>query len=80
MRTRWWLALIWAGFGARLAFYATAYPLWEGFDEWAYEVETEQLADPDEGLSLEELNAEIAGEDTLPDEEPDEEPGWWQSW
>ena len=36
MTTRWWLALIWAGFVARLAFYATAYPLWEGFDEWAH--------------------------------------------
>jgi hypothetical protein len=36
MRTRWWLVVIWAGFSARLAFYATAYPLWEGFDEWAH--------------------------------------------
>src|SRR6476619_1359685 len=36
MKTRWWLALIWAAFAARLAFYATAYPVWEGFDEWAH--------------------------------------------
>jgi hypothetical protein len=36
MTTRWWLALIWAGFLARLAFYATAFPMWEGFDEWAH--------------------------------------------
>jgi hypothetical protein len=36
MRTRWWLALIWAGFSVRLAFYATAFPLWEGFDEWPH--------------------------------------------
>src|SRR5205809_634058 len=36
MRTRWWLAFIWAGFAARLTFYATAFPMWEGFDEWAH--------------------------------------------
>lgn len=36
MRTRWWLAAIWAAFAVRLAFYATAFPIWEGFDEWAY--------------------------------------------
>lgn len=36
MRTRWWLATIAVCFAARLAFYATAFPLWEGFDEWAH--------------------------------------------
>src|SRR4051794_23441728 len=36
MRTRGWLALIWVAFLARLAFYATAFPIWEGFDEWAH--------------------------------------------
>src|SRR5438270_12731224 len=45
MRTRWWLALIWAGFAARLAFYATAYPLWEGFDEWAHFAVVRHTAD-----------------------------------
>ena len=36
MRIRWWIALIWACFLARLAFYATMLPLWEGYDEWAH--------------------------------------------
>ncbi len=36
MRTRWWVALIGACFFLRLAFYATAFPLWEGFDEWSH--------------------------------------------
>lgn len=36
MRTRWWLAAVWAAFAVRLAFYATAFPIWEGFDEWAH--------------------------------------------
>ena len=36
MRTRWWLALIWGCFLARLAFYAAMLPLWEGFDEWGH--------------------------------------------
>ena len=36
MHTRWWLALIWGCFLARLAFYAAMLPLWEGFDEWAH--------------------------------------------
>jgi hypothetical protein len=36
MRTRWWLALIWGCFLARLAFYSAMLPLWEGFDEWAH--------------------------------------------
>jgi hypothetical protein len=36
MRKRWWLGAIWACFFVRLAFYATAFPLWEGFDEWAH--------------------------------------------
>jgi hypothetical protein len=36
MRTRWWLATICVCFAARLAFYASAFPLWEGFDEWAH--------------------------------------------
>jgi 4-amino-4-deoxy-L-arabinose transferase-like glycosyltransferase len=36
MRIRWRIALIWACFVARLAFYATMLPLWEGYDEWAH--------------------------------------------
>jgi hypothetical protein len=36
MRTGRWLAAITLCFGARILFYATAYPLWEGFDEWAH--------------------------------------------
>jgi hypothetical protein len=36
MRTRWWLALIWGCFLARLAFYSAMLPLWEGFDEWGH--------------------------------------------
>jgi hypothetical protein len=36
MRTRRWLATICVCFAARLAFYASAFPLWEGFDEWAH--------------------------------------------
>ena len=36
MRTNWRIALIWACFLARLAFYANMLPLWEGFDEWAH--------------------------------------------
>src|SRR5512135_245584 len=36
MKTRWWLAAICAGFAVRLVFYATVFPLWEGFDEWAH--------------------------------------------
>src|ERR1035437_8990990 len=30
------IIVIWACFLARLAFYATALPLWEGYDEWAH--------------------------------------------
>ncbi|MBZ5617659.1 MAG: glycosyltransferase family 39 protein [Acidobacteriia bacterium] len=36
MRIEWRIALIWACFLARLAFYATMLPLWEGCDEWAH--------------------------------------------
>jgi hypothetical protein len=36
MHTRRWLAAIAVCFAARLAFYASAYPLWEGYDEWAH--------------------------------------------
>jgi hypothetical protein len=36
MRTHRWLAGIWAAFVLRLLFYATAFPIWEGFDEWAH--------------------------------------------
>jgi hypothetical protein len=36
MGSRRWLLLIWAAFVARLGFYAAAFPLWEGFDEWAH--------------------------------------------
>ncbi len=36
MPTRWRLALIWACFVARLAFYSAMLPLWEGYDEWAH--------------------------------------------
>jgi len=49
MRTRWWVALIWAGFSVRLAFYATAFPLWEGFDEWAHFAVVRHMVDG-EGL------------------------------
>lgn len=35
MRMR-WLALVWACGLARLAFYATMLPLWEGYDEWSH--------------------------------------------
>lgn len=36
MRMGWRIYAIWACFAARLLFYATALPLWEGFDEWAH--------------------------------------------
>jgi hypothetical protein len=36
MGTRRWLVAIWIGFAVRLIFYATAFPIWEGFDEWAH--------------------------------------------
>ncbi|HLK69996.1 MAG TPA: glycosyltransferase family 39 protein [Bryobacteraceae bacterium] len=36
MPIRWRVALIWACFLVRLAFYATMLPLWEGYDEWAH--------------------------------------------
>jgi hypothetical protein len=36
MRIRWRIALIWACFVARLAFYSAMLPLWEGYDEWAH--------------------------------------------
>ncbi len=32
----WRIVAIWACFLARLAFYATMLPLWEGYDEWAH--------------------------------------------
>jgi hypothetical protein len=31
-----WITVIWACALARLVFYATALPLWEGYDEWAH--------------------------------------------
>lgn len=36
MRTRKWLFAIWLCFLSRSAFYSAAWPLWEGFDEWAH--------------------------------------------
>ncbi len=36
MPTRWRIALLWGCFLARLTFYATMLPLWEGYDEWAH--------------------------------------------
>ena len=36
MAAGWRIYVIWACFGARLLFYATMLPLWEGFDEWAH--------------------------------------------
>ena len=36
MDTRRWLIAIWLCFLLRIAFYSSAFPLWEGFDEWSY--------------------------------------------
>ena len=36
MRVDWRLMAIWACFAARLAFYSSMLPLWEGYDEWAH--------------------------------------------
>jgi 4-amino-4-deoxy-L-arabinose transferase-like glycosyltransferase len=36
MRAGWRIYAIWACFAARLLFYATMLPLWEGFDEWSH--------------------------------------------
>src|SRR5437764_6594876 len=36
MRLDWRVALLWACAAARLLFYASMLPLWEGFDEWAH--------------------------------------------
>ncbi len=36
MDTRRWLIAIWLCFLLRIAFYSSALPLWEGFDEWSY--------------------------------------------
>ena len=36
MRVNWRVAAIWACFVARLAFYSSMLPLWEGYDEWAH--------------------------------------------
>jgi hypothetical protein len=44
MGTRRWLAAIWLGFVVRLVFYATAFPIWEGFDEWAHFAVIRQVA------------------------------------
>jgi len=44
MGTRRWLAAIWLGFAVRLVFYATAFPIWEGFDEWAHFAIVRQVA------------------------------------
>ena len=44
MSTRRWLAGIWLAFTVRLLFYAAAYPIWEGFDEWAHFAVVRQMA------------------------------------
>lgn len=36
MRNHWRIAVLWACCAARLLFYASLLPLWEGFDEWAH--------------------------------------------
>jgi hypothetical protein len=36
MRVNWRVVGIWACFVARLAFYSSMLPLWEGYDEWAH--------------------------------------------
>ncbi len=36
MRTGWRIAVIWACFVARLAFYCAMLPWWEGYDEWSH--------------------------------------------
>ena len=36
MRVDWRVMAIWACFVARLAFYSSMLPLWEGYDEWAH--------------------------------------------
>ena len=36
MRENWRIAVLWACCAARLLFYASMLPLWEGFDEWAH--------------------------------------------
>jgi 4-amino-4-deoxy-L-arabinose transferase-like glycosyltransferase len=36
MHAGWRIYVIWACFAARLLFYASMLPLWEGFDEWAH--------------------------------------------
>jgi 4-amino-4-deoxy-L-arabinose transferase-like glycosyltransferase len=36
MRVDWRVVAIWACFLARLAFYSSMLPLWEGYDEWAH--------------------------------------------
>jgi hypothetical protein len=32
----WWIGCVWACCAARMLFYASMLPLWEGFDEWAH--------------------------------------------
>ena len=36
MRSRRWIVVLWACFAARLIFYSSMLPLWEGYDEWAH--------------------------------------------
>src|ERR1017187_955619 len=36
MRVNWRVVGIWACFVARLTFYSSMLPLWEGYDEWAH--------------------------------------------
>jgi len=43
-RTRWPVALLALCFFARTAFYAIAYPVWEGYDEWSHYAVIERVA------------------------------------
>ena len=64
MRVRYYVAIIWACFLVRCEFYGMAFPLWEGFDEWAHfgvaenmRVTTRPLVDPNTGHHQEEESA-----------------------
>ena len=44
MRAHRWLLAIWLCFLARAFFYCAAYPIWEGFDEWAHFAVVQRMA------------------------------------